>query len=146
MRNFLFAASVFGLFSCAAVPQKSYLLNSCYKVAKEAGIYKAYDNIYVGEYLASTLLPTRLIKSSKPVGKLKAGQKVELVEILKGSSGSFSAFFRPAFKVFNGELAGLVFDVPGCVSYHPKDKWVKGCPLNSNDIVFNEEFIEACAQ
>ena len=115
------------LISCATEPQESSLVGLCMKVVQSTFIWRGYDNIYVGEFLLSRTKPSRLVESSESIGKVQRGAKVELIEILKGSNGSYGAFLRGRVRIMEGEFSGVVADVPACVPYHPPLKWIENC-------------------
>lgn len=129
---------------CSAKPVDSSLVGSCKISLIAQGIWASYDNVYAGDFILSGGDAPILTDESKSYGEVAVGTKFRIVELLKGSNGSFGSFLRVRAKIVSGPYEGLVVDVPACVPYHPRPRWVLGCTLNSELLRFDSAVVADC--
>lgn len=144
MKLFRIVFSLLVLTSCAAESVKSNSIGTCLKTLKPTFIWRGYNNVYIGEFFLSTNKPSRLLESDEPYGQISTGTSLELVEVIKGSNGSYGHFLRGRVEIKNGAYSGLAADLPACAPYHPVDKWIASCAIDPNALKLNAEFVEVC--
>ncbi|MNR28793.1 hypothetical protein D3C85_1461350 [compost metagenome] len=110
----------------------------------ESKIWGSYDNIYAGSYILGGDVPPVLARGEIPYGTILAGTKLQVIAVLRGWNGSLGDFLRVKVRVLDGEYEGLLADLPACVPYHPVTRWVVGCELDPNQIVFDSNFVSDC--
>lgn len=134
----------FILFGCSAQPQLSTLNGQCKRITDTFYLWESYNNIYVGKFLFANEVPPQLTDHKQSYGVILPGTLVKVVQVLKGSNGSYGDFFRVVVEVQNGPFAGLQADVPACAPYYPRPQWVQGCGPDPNSLYFNESLFDDC--
>lgn len=137
---FLFAGA-----GCVAKPVKSQLLKTCLEIKEAAYLWEAFDNVYVGSFLLTFAeSQPQLSRGKVLVGVVKKGTQLEVIQVLRGSNGSYGPFLRARVQIQSGESQGITADVPSCVPYHPQPRVQTSCTLEPNELTFNEDLIVEC--
>jgi len=146
MKKIILGLIILLISGCAASPQKSALIGTCKKPIKEQHIWEGTGGVYAGRYLITSNDSPQLGRMRSVLGELSTTMRVKVVRVLKDWDGSYGPFLRVEVEIIDGPHAGLIADVPACVPYHPRPRWIELCTLDPNALVFNDEVVKDCKE
>lgn len=132
------------LFAC--VKQEVFIherVGECMELLVDHEIWNQPENVYRSSNMLVRVSSDQPSRRSTRLGRLRAGEKVELFEFVDARDGT-SGFLRIKVRVLDGFHSGLITDVPACVPYHPGPEWVVDCPRRPAEVRFNPEIVKAC--
>ena len=129
---------------CSATPIKSSYDGTCIKLKNEQALYKGLNSQYRGDVIAGPIDNSHNREGDKIVGLIEAGTEIRIVRVLRNQDWGWGEFLRVEGRVSSGELSGTIFDIPACVPYHPRPRWITNCTRNPNMFEFNPEITESC--
>lgn len=144
MKNVVVILIVFMLHGCSAVPIQNHLRGECKKLIKKQYLWEGRGAVYSGPFFIADRKKPQVGRMQKVVSELRAGQRVEIVEVLKDANGSWGQYLRIQVRILDGEFSGVVADIPVSAPGHPKEKWTKNFTLDPNALEFNEEIVVPC--
>ena len=86
-----------------------------------------------------------LSDSEFSVASLDKDTQLEIVRVVQSSNGSYGRFLRVIAKVISGPKSGIELDIPACVPYHPRPRWISICTQDSNKLVFESDLVRQCS-
>ncbi|GAA5441870.1 hypothetical protein Misp06_00031 [Microbulbifer sp. NBRC 101763] len=144
MKYLLIIPIFFLLSSCVAVPQESSLIGQCLELVEPHKLWEGRESIYASSRLITSSDRVQIGPMEKTGVSFVAGTQFKVQGIFRNSNGSYGPFLRVVVEATSGDNKGVVADVPACVPYHPRPRWITNCTLNANELTFNNQVVRTC--
>lgn len=81
---------------------------------------------FIGKYLLASDLHRQIKEGRTLQGTVDEGTRIQVQEVIRGTSGSMGPYLRVIVRIDEGEHQGVIADIPTCSPWHPP-KWVEDC-------------------